>query len=107
MRFINSKFYLLLLGALCLLVSGYLQYKKEKGVAAAEQIERFGKLLNQRIADIDKAYKNDNDLACKSFSDYAGFPDKTETLFQREGVAFFVYNNSKLLFWSDNAVPVD
>jgi two-component system, NtrC family, nitrogen regulation sensor histidine kinase NtrY len=107
MQFFNSRNILLFIGAICLMVSAYFQFTNAQSFHAPEQAERFEKLLNQRIAAIDIAYEKDVAKKCKSFIDYPSFPDKIDALFQKEGVAFFVYDNTKLLFWSDNAVPVD
>jgi len=107
MQFFNSRYILLFIGAICLMVAAYFQYTNAHNLLASEQAKCFERLLNQRIAAIDKAYEKDVAKKCKSFIDYSSFPDKIDALFQKEGVAFFVYDNTKLLFWSDNAVPVD
>ena len=107
MRFFNSNSILLFLGAICLMVAGYFHFKNERGLDVAEQKHRFETLLNQRIETLNTAYEKEFINQCKSFTDYSSFPNPTKELFEKKGVAFFVYNQQELLFWSDNAIPLD
>ena len=89
------------------MLAWFSQYSAEKEKSKKQQKEQFETLLNQRVKDINSAYEIDFKEKCKSFTDYADFPENTNDLFEDKGVAFFVYTSDELLFWSDNAIPVD
>ncbi len=106
-NFLRSRFFLLSLAVVCFASAFYISGRQEPDFSTTAA--RFENILNRKEQHSKKEL---SELAEKTkkwkykelFSEKPGY---YESLFDREGLVFLIFENDTLRFWTDNTVAVD
>ena len=105
--FLKSRFFLLACAVICFAVAFFISGKDKIDYSSAS--ENFEHVLHEKEMHSKEELKELADKANKwTYKEL--FSEKTdyyENLFEREGLAFLVFENDTLRFWTDNKVAVD
>jgi len=106
-NFLKSRFVLLLSAVICFAIAYFISGKENTDFSSVA--DRFENVLDRKE---EHSKKELNELAEKTkkwtyneiFSEKPGY---YESLFEREGLVFLIFENDTLCFWTDNTVAVD
>ena len=106
-KIFRNRFSLLLSSAVCFVIASFIADKGDIGFNSTT--ENFEKVLQ---AKEDHAKEELTALSAKSkqWSYEQIFSEKTsyyESLFEREGLVFLIFENDSLRFWTDNTATVN
>ena len=106
-NFLSSRFFLLACVVVCFASAFFISGKENTDFSS--KANRFEKVLDGKE---EHATKELNELAekIKTWSYKELFSEKPgyyESLFEREGLVFLIFENDSLCFWTDNTVAVD
>ena len=104
--FVRSRFFLLLCVIICF-VSAFFISGKENSDFSSTAIQ-FEKVLDKKEEhakkELDELVEKTKKWSYKEI--FSEKPDYYESLFEREGFVFLIFENDSLRFWSDNTVSV-
>src|SRR5687768_7929760 len=106
-NFLKSRFLLLLMAVVCFASAFFIAGKGSTDFSSAasrfeDVLERKELHARQELAELSEKIKT------WTYKDlFSEKPDYYETLFDREGLVFLIFEDDKLCFWTDNMVAVD
>lgn len=106
-NFLRSRYVLLLSAIICFAVAFFISGKDNLDYSSAS--ENFERVLHKKEMHSKEELKELSEKANKWTYEEL-FSEKThyyESLFEREGLVFLIFENDTLRFWTDNRVAVD
>jgi two-component system nitrogen regulation sensor histidine kinase NtrY len=106
-NFFKNKFFFLVLAAVLFLAAYFLYHPFVDG--ASPTISDFEQILHKKETRLNEEMSVLAKRAeTQSYSQlFAEKPDYYNTLLEKEGLAFLIYENDTLKFWSDNSIAVE
>lgn len=106
-NFFKNKFFFLVFAALLFLAAYFLYHPFVDGASPA--ISDFEQILHKKEARLnDEMSLLAKRAETQSYPQlFAEKPDYYNTLLEQEGLAFLIYENDTLKFWSDNSIAVE
>ena len=105
--FLQNRFFLLSIAVLCFVSAFFISGKENADYSSATA--HFEKVLNKKIEHSEKELSALSEKTKKwSYKElFSEKPGYYESLFDREGLVFFIFENDTLSFWTDNTIAVD